>query len=102
MMRYKDNQTPDAAHDEVFLQLKEMLIEQMGADTAEIIGIRRDSTFFGHLGLDSIQIVSFAEAVRTRYGDQIDFIGWFSGLPLYKLPKLSVGDVADFIERSIR
>jgi acyl carrier protein len=84
-------------HD-VFPQLKEILTELLGADVAEIVGIREDSAFVSDLEMDSIQIVAFAERVNAMYGN-INFVGWLSKMPIFKMARLTVGAVADYIAK---
>jgi len=84
----------------VFPQLKEILTELMGADVAEIVGIREDSRFVADLEMDSIQIVAFAERINAMYGN-VNFIGWLSRMPIRKLARLTVGAVAAHIEKEL-
>jgi acyl carrier protein len=86
-------------HD-VFLQLKEILAELLGADVAEIVGIREDSSFVADLEMDSIQIVAFAERVNAMY-DNVNFIGWLSKMPIFKMARLTVGAVAGYIAKDL-
>jgi acyl carrier protein len=97
-----DVRTPPDARDEIFKQLKDIITDIIGADAAEIVGIYESSAFVGDLEMDSIQIVSFAEEVRNRYGDRINFTAWLSKIPLRKIVKLKVGDVVDYIGPALR
>jgi acyl carrier protein len=81
----------------IFLQLKEIIVEVIGADAAEIVGIHPRSAFLDDLGMDSIQIVAFAGKVNELYGSRIDFIAWLSRKPVRQLASLKVGDVAAYI-----
>jgi acyl carrier protein len=77
----------------VFLQLKAMISQVIGADVVEIIGVREDSSFIKDLEMSSIQIVEFAGMVQERYGDRVDFVAWLSKKSVLKLTRLTVGDV---------
>lgn len=84
----------------IFLQLKEIIVEIIGADAAEIVGIHPNSAFVGDLEMDSIQIVAFAGKVNERYGKRTNFIAWLSQKSIRQLAKLTVGDVATYIASS--
>jgi len=81
----------------IFLQLKEIIVEIIGADAAEIVGVHPHSAFVGNLEMDSIQIVAFAGKVNELYGSRINFIAWLSRKPVRQLARLRVGDVAAYI-----
>jgi acyl carrier protein len=98
VMKRAEAQVSAGMREEVFWRLKEIIAELIGNDAAEIIGIRKDSEFVGDLGMDSIQIVSFAEEVRNLYGNRVNFISWLSKMPFQEMLDLTVGDVVDFIE----
>ncbi|MDR3307847.1 MAG: phosphopantetheine-binding protein [Coriobacteriales bacterium] len=95
-----DNLT-DTAQGDTFSGLQAIITELIGPDVAQIVGIRRDSTFSNDLEMDSIQIVSFSEKVHERFGDQVDFVTWLSHRPLESLISLTVGDVADLIDNGL-
>lgn len=81
----------------VFKQLKEFVSDIIGSDVVEEIGISRDSIFTKDLEMDSIEIVSFAEKVKRKYGREIDFISWLSKMEFQYLYNLSIGQVVDYI-----
>lgn len=81
----------------VFDQLKKFISDIIGADVVAQIGITRDSTFTKDLEMDSIEIVSFAEKVKGKYGREADFIAWLSGMEFQDLLNLTVGQVTDYI-----
>ncbi|GHT66516.1 hypothetical protein AGMMS50239_28100 [Bacteroidia bacterium] len=86
-------------HDLVFEQLKQFIFEIIGADIAEELSITRDSILTRDLEMDSIEIVSFAEKVKTEYSD-VDFMSWLTSLELDKLINLSLNDISSFILKS--
>lgn len=87
----------DKKKDEIYHILKHFLAEVIGEDTVEALDISRASVFTKDMEMDSIEIVSFAEKVKSKYGDKIDFIGWLSGMNMMDLYNLSLGQVVDFI-----
>jgi len=81
----------------IFLALKQFIIDIIGADVAEEIEITPASTFTKDLEMDSIEIVAFAEKVKTKYGDGVDFAAWFSNMDLDDLVNLKLDDIINFI-----
>lgn len=81
----------------IFLTLKQFIIDIIGADVAEEIEITPASTFTRDLEMDSIEIVAFAEKVKAKYGDSIDFAAWFSNMDLDDLVNLKLEDIINFI-----
>ncbi|MDR3037631.1 MAG: hypothetical protein LBU31_04405 [Coriobacteriales bacterium] len=86
----------------VFGQLCDMVANIIGADAAEILDIQPGSRFVDDLGMDSIQIVMLVEHGNTLYKGRIDFATWLKDMSFGSLLKLTVSDVADFIERSLK
>ncbi len=84
-------------HEEILGVLSGFIAGIIGGDVVEQIGVGRDSTFTGDLEMDSIEIVAFAEKVKRRYGDRVDFISWLSGMAPGEIYGLSIGRVVDFI-----
>lgn len=83
--------------EEVFAQLKQFIAEIIGEDVVEQIDIKENSIFTKDLEMDSIEIVSFAEKVKGKYGQQVDFIPWLSGMDLQQLLNLSINQVVEYI-----
>ncbi|TWP30956.1 acyl carrier protein [Apibacter muscae] len=83
--------------EEVYEQLKKYIIEIIGEDIAEELDISPKSIFTKDLEMDSIEIVSLAEKVKTKYGDVIDFNGWLSEMEMEQLIKLSIEDIVNLI-----
>lgn len=77
--------------------LIQMLSEVIGADVVEELDVNMDSSFTKDLEMDSIEIVAFAEKVKAKYGDDIDFVSWLSGMDLDQVIALKFGDVINFI-----
>lgn len=82
---------------QVFETLKQFISDIIGADIAEELDITQDSNFTKDLEMDSIELVAFAEKVRVKYGDSIDFATWLSAMDLDQIVKLNIGDIINFI-----
>lgn len=83
--------------DLVFEVLHQFVSDIIGADIAEELDITQNSNFTKDLEMDSIELVSFAEKVRIKYGTDIDFTKWLSGMDLDQIVKLNIGDIVNFI-----
>ena len=81
----------------IYQTLKQFIVDIIGADVADEIEIIPASTFTKDLEMDSIEIVSFAEKVKAKYGDSVDFVTWFSSMDLDDLVNLKLGDIINFI-----
>ena len=83
--------------DRVFDVLHQFISEIIGADIAEELDITQNSNFTKDQEMDSIELVSFAEKVRIKYGTDIDFTKWLSAMDLDQIVKLNIGDIVNFI-----
>ena len=80
----------------------ELLAEVMGDDAPEPGVIGQHTRFAEDLEMESLEFVVFAEKVKERYGDRVDFVAWLSGKTLDEVLRLRLGDLADFIDESLR
>ncbi|HRC62692.1 MAG TPA: acyl carrier protein [Dehalococcoidia bacterium] len=84
---------------------KQAILEEVGSMIRQVIGeewiqntpITMDTTFSEDLELESIEIVALAEQVQTRFGDEVDFPGWFGTLDVDAIIGLTVGQLVDRI-----
>ena len=83
--------------DVLFEELKQFISDIIGADIVEELDVNRESNFTRDLEMDSIEIVAFAEKVKVKYGQGLDFAGWLSAMSLEQLIDLKIGDIVDFI-----
>lgn len=83
--------------DLLFLELKQFISEIIGPDIVEELDITKDSTFAKDMEMDSIEIVAFAEKVKAKFGNEIDFAGWLSAMNLDQLVNLSLNDIINYI-----
>lgn len=89
--------TVNSKQEEVFNQLKQIVGEIIGQDVIDEIGMSRESIFTKDLEMDSIEVVAFAEKVKAKYGQKIDFMAWISDMEFADMYNLSVEQVVDFI-----
>lgn len=55
----------------------------------------------GHLCLDSVDLAALAAVLHSRYGPGIDLVGHVAGLGIDEIIGLTVGDVADYVNRCL-
>ncbi len=63
--------------------------------------ITRETRFNDDLELESIEFVKIADRLQAHYGARLDIAGWLSGKSVNELVGLSVGVLADYIERAL-
>lgn len=85
-------------NEEIFTILKSFITEIIGEEFADDLDISRESSFTRDLEMDSIEIVSFSEKVKSHFGEHIDFTGWLSGMDLDQLINLKLDDIINYIE----
>ena len=83
--------------DEVFDTVIELLEPLVGDLETLGIQITRDTAFHDELGLESIDLVTFAGILAERYGPEVDLAGFLSEMDLDEVIDLRVGDIADFV-----
>lgn len=91
------NPTLKMNHEELFTLLKGFITEVIGEEFVEEMDIKPESSFTKDLEMDSIEIVSFSEKIKTHFGDQIDFTGWLSSMDLDQLIQLDLRMIINFI-----
>ncbi|TWV99773.1 acyl carrier protein [Chitinophaga pinensis] len=84
--------------EQIFNLLKTFITEVIGEEFVEDLDISRESSFTRDLEMDSIEIVSFSEKVKSHFGEHIDFTGWLSGMDLDQLINLKLDDIIKYIE----
>ena len=83
--------------EEIFADLKQFVTDIIGEDVVEELDVNPQSIFTKDLEMDSIEIVSFAEKVREKYGEGIDFEVWLSSMEMDELINLSLERIVNFI-----
>lgn len=82
---------------EVLGTIAGFLREILGEDWAADVSIGPDTSLNADLELESIELVALAEKLQARYGAEVDFVGWLSGMDLDRILGLTVGDLVEFI-----
>jgi len=90
--------TAKLSSNEIFELMKQFITEVIGEEFVEEMDITMESSFTKDLEMDSIEIVSFSEKIKTHFGEQIDFTGWLSGMDLDELINLNLGTIVTHIE----
>ena len=85
------------SREEILDVMKNIISDVIGEEFVEDMDITEDSSFTGDLEMDSIEIVSFSDQVKGRFGDNIDFTGWLTNMGLDEIINLKLKDVIDFI-----
>ncbi|MCX2453791.1 acyl carrier protein [Pedobacter sp. PLR] len=83
---------------EIFDLMTQFITEVIGEEFVEEMDITMESSFTKDLEMDSIEIVSFSEKIKTHFGEQIDFTGWLSNMDLDQLINLNLGTIVNYIE----
>jgi len=60
-----------------------------------------ESTFAEDIELESMEVMEIAENLIETYEGKVDFVTWFSAMELEDLVELTLGDVVEFIVKSI-
>lgn len=83
--------------DEVILILRDVIGEEYIVD----MEISPETSFSEDLELESIEFVTFADRLRTRYGERVDFVGFLSDMDVDQVINMRVGEVIRFIVDSL-
>ena len=65
------------------------------------LDIELDSTFRDDLGMESLDVVSLAGRLQSRYGDSVNFAQLVAGLDVSSMAEFKVGDLVDFVAASL-
>jgi len=64
-------------------------------------GVTAATLLEGNLCLDSVDLAALAAVLRDRYGPAVDLVGYVSGLDIDEIIGLTVGGVADYVNRCL-
>lgn len=81
--------------------LGKLIHEVVGEDELEGIEIDMDTSFAYDLEMESIEFVVLAEELQERFGERLDFVGWFATLELDEIIEMKVGRVVEFVAASL-
>jgi acyl carrier protein len=70
-----------------------------GDDSLRCAGIGAATTLEGDLCFDSLDLAALGAVLRDRYGTTLDLAGHVAGLDIDEIIGLTVGDVADYVNR---
>jgi len=79
----------------------EAMLRAVLGDFGTDLPIELDSTFREDLGMESLDVVSLAGRLQSRYGDSVNFAQFVAGLDVSSMAELEVGDLVDFVTRSL-
>ncbi len=102
MKNSKPSPTPTSTDEEsaalVLRELSTMVTELLGEyELGEDFEITSDTTFFGDLELESIDLVVLAGQVEARYGSQVNIAEFIAALELDQIIGLTVGRLVDYV-----
>jgi acyl carrier protein len=73
-----------------------------GDDSLRCAGIGATTTLDGDLCFDSLDLAALAAVLRDRYGAALDLVGYVAGLDIDEIIGLTVGDVANYVNRRLK
>jgi hypothetical protein len=73
-----------------------------GGDSLGYAGMGATTTLEGDLCLDSLDLAALGAVLRDRYGTTLDLVGHVAGLDIDEIIGLTVGDVADYVNRCLK
>ncbi|MFF4160943.1 acyl carrier protein [Streptomyces sp. NPDC001678] len=94
--------TPDVDEAEVLTALTEALSAVLDPVELEATPLTMETRFVEDLDLESIDLVTLTGLLRRRYGDRVDFPGFFASLELPEIIGLSVGQVVRYVAGRLR
>jgi acyl carrier protein len=90
--------TDEASAALMFRELSDMLREVLGEyELGEDFEITADTTFFGDLELESIDLVVLAGHVEARYGSRVNIAEFIAALELDEIIGLTFGRLVDYV-----
>lgn len=76
----------------------ELLREVTGEDQEWLAGVGPETRLDGDLFLDSLELTALARRLAERYGPGVDLAGHVAGLDFAALLRLTVADVASYVD----
>ena len=83
--------------EETVESLKKLIVETIGEDYLSVDDIKKEDNLNNDLDMDSIEVVTLAEKIKSTYGEDVDFAMWLSGLEINEIITLTVERIARFI-----
>jgi acyl carrier protein len=88
-------------HDEVEKKVSGTIMDVVGQEFYEECEVTLDSTFAEDIELESMEMMEIAERLMLEYEGRVDFVAWFADMELEELIDLTLGQVIDFIVKSL-
>lgn len=82
---------------EVLEAVRRIVVDVIGEDYVEEVGVDHDTSFHDDLDIESIEFVAIGEALQQRFGDRVDFPGWIAALEVEEIIEMTVGRLVDHI-----
>jgi len=83
---------------DVFATVVDLLVEATGEDAEWAATLTPAARLEDNLRLDSLEVLAFADLLRTRFGDRVDLSAHLATLDLDELIALTVADVVAYVE----
>ena len=87
--------------DVVLATVSELLAPLVGDLDVLGLEIARDTAFHEDLGLESIDLVTFAGILAEHYGPDVNLADFLSEKDLDEVIELRIGDIADFVAKCL-
>jgi acyl carrier protein len=81
----------------VLAEVTDILRDVIGEEYVLDMEITMETSFNADLELESIEFVTLAEAMRVRYGDKVDFVGFLAEMDVDQAINMTVGEVVAFV-----
>ena len=89
--------TADPAWRDVYATVIGLVGGIVGEVYLEGLDVSPATRFEADLDLESMEIVQLAEELLARYGERVDFVGWFGEMELDEIIDLSIEQLVTFI-----
>jgi acyl carrier protein len=89
--------TLDEHRAEILRTLTGLIQEVIGEEWVRETPIGPETSFAHDLELESIEFVALSEKIQARYGQEVDFPAWLSGMELDQIIALRIGDLVEYI-----
>jgi acyl carrier protein len=86
----------------VLATLTGLIVEIVGEEYVLDLDIGPATSFNTDLELESIEFVALSARLREHYGDRVDFVAFIADKEVDEIIALTVGELVDFIEASLR
>jgi acyl carrier protein len=85
--------------DEILLDLAKLLSNFNGREYSG--AIRRETLFFGDLGMVSIDAIIFGETLEERYGRKLPFHQFLASVGRQDVHDIAVGELVEFLNEQL-